>query len=154
MRELMEVADLELNQVQVIVRGMYAVAKSDGVHSSEMVMIKEFYDSCRAQVQGLTEFKELVSQDFDAQEAKDILDTAELRNTFMTSCLFLAFADGYYSEPERTIIADFAAALDISHEQLSTLEDLVKDYLIMQISGISNIDALREIAASMEGPAK
>src|SRR5262245_48411358 len=108
MRDLIEVADLTLNQVQVIVRGMYAVAKSDGMHSSEMVMMKEFYDTCRAQVKGLADFQDVVSQDFDPKTAKEILSTRELRNTFMTSCLFLAFADGDYTEPERTIIADFA----------------------------------------------
>jgi len=116
-------------------------------------MIKEFYDSCRAQVHGLTDFRDLVSQDYAPQEAKEILNTPELRNTFMTSCLFLAFADGSYTNRERTVIAAFAGHLDISHAHLAVLEDGVKDYLLMQISRIHNLDALREISAEMDGPA-
>ena len=142
--------ELGLNHIQVIVRGMYAVAESDGVHQSEMVMLKEFYETCRRDADGLADFKDLISQPFDPAEAKEILDTNSLKETFIKSCFLLAFADGKYTDPEKKIVADMAQNLDMPKEQTQRLEEAVKDHLLVQISRIQNVDALKEVASKMK----
>jgi uncharacterized membrane protein YebE (DUF533 family) len=145
-----EVPELTFSQVQIIVRGMVEVAKSDGVHPTELVLIREFYEGCRRDADGLTDFPQLITQGFDVLEAKEILDTPELRNTFMVSCLLVAFADGDYSDAERTIMADLAGQLGISHAELATLLERVKDHLLLQLAKVSNVDALVEITSKMK----
>ncbi len=150
MDAIMDTTTLEINDVQVIIRGLYAVAKSDGIHDSELVMMREFYDTCRADVGGLAEFDDIISQPFDAAEAKEILGTDELKNIFLTSCWFLAFADGQVTDLEKSTIAEFGRALEMSDEQLTTIHEQVKDFLLAHISNIHNIDALKEVMSEMD----
>src|SRR5919197_61437 len=80
MQTLFETADaLGLNHIQIIVRGLYALAHCDEVHQSERVMIKSFYDACREDAAGLADFKDIVAQELDAEEAAEILNTPTLR---------------------------------------------------------------------------
>ena len=142
--------ELSLNHIQIIVRAMYELAEADQVHHTEMVLLKEFYESCRQDVNGLTDFNELIQQPFDIEAANEILNTRELKETLINSCLFLAFADGTYSKEEKETIARFAESLGIEENVRAELEDHVKDILLMQISRISNIDALKKVAKGLE----
>jgi hypothetical protein len=150
MQAFFENVRLGLNHVQVITRGMYAVAQCDGVHQTELVLLKEFYEGCRAEVDGLSSFAEVVEVTFDAEEAKDILDTEELREVFLKSCLLLAYADGVFSNGERARIKEFATALAVDDEARAHLEDVVRDHLIQQVAHIRNLDALKEVAKELE----
>jgi hypothetical protein len=150
MQTLFETADaLGLNHIQIIVRGLYAVALCDDVHPAEQVMIKSFYDACREDATGLADFKDIVAQEFDAEEAAEILNTPTLRHTFLRSCLLLAFADGRYSEAEQAKIQEFAAAFGVEDAALAELKDQVTEHLFSQIANIENIDALREVAREL-----
>ncbi len=149
MQTFMPSVELGLNQVQVIVRGMYVVAQCDGVHATELVLLREFYESCRADARGLASFDELMRAEFDAEEAKDILNTPALRETFLRSCLFLAFADGEFSASERACIDSFSSALGASGERLAELTDEVRGHLIRQIATIQNVDALAQVAKNL-----
>jgi hypothetical protein len=150
MQTLFETADaLGLNHIQIIVRGLYALAHCDEVHQSEQVMIKSFYDACREDAAGLADFKDIVAQEFDAEEAAEILNTPTLRHTFLRSCLLLAFADGRYSKAEQAKIQEFAAALGVEDAALAELKDQVTEHLFSQIANIENIDALREVAREL-----
>jgi hypothetical protein len=150
MQTLFEPANaLGLNHIQIIVRGLYALAHCDEVHQSEQVMIKSFYDACREDAAGLADFKDIVAQEFDAKEAVEILNTPTLRHTFLKSCLLLAFADGKYSEAEQAKLKEFAAALGVEDAALAELKDQVTEHLFSQIANIENIGALREVAREL-----
>jgi uncharacterized membrane protein YebE (DUF533 family) len=141
---------LGLNHVQVIVRGMYAVAKSDGVHETELVMMQGFYESCRSDDDGLTSFKELIEVPLDLAEAKEALDTDALRQAFLKSCLFLAFADGVYSDGEKKAVRQLAAGVGLSESDVSSLESVVKGELLRQVSRVQNMESLKEVATSLD----
>lgn len=149
MQSFFDKVELGLNQVQVITRGMYSVAQCEGVHQTELVLLKEFYEACRADVNGLASFDEVIKTSFDAADAKDILNTKELREVFLKSCLLLAYADGVFSDPERERVKSFAKALEIGDDQRADLEDQVRGHLIQQIAQIKNVDALREVAKTL-----
>ena len=140
---------LNLNQVQVIVQGMYAIAKCDEVHQTELVLLREFYENCRQDSQGLSDFDDLIHQDLDSQRAVHILDNEELRITFLRSCIFLAYADGSYSDKERQCVAQFAKDLQVDAETLAILEQQVGDTLMQNIARIQNVEALKEVAAEL-----
>jgi tellurite resistance protein len=141
--------DLGLNHVQVIIRGMYAVAKSDDVHQTELVLIRQFYEACREDVSGLADFEDVIARDFDKDEAAEILSTPELRRTFLKSCYLLAFADGEFSEKEGAVLAKLADDLGVDEAMQAAVREEVQDYLLRQISRIQNVDALMEVAKEL-----
>src|SRR4029079_12363126 len=96
---------LELKHVRVIVQGMVKVANSDGAHERELVLIRQFYESCRADEQGLAEFSDLVKAPLDIDVARDVLATPDLKATFLASCYLVAYADGELSKQESEALA-------------------------------------------------
>lgn len=137
---------LGINHVQVFVQGMSAVSRVDGVHAAEMAMLRSFYDACQEEAGAMTGFDDLVKSDFSITNAVEVLNTADLRIEFLRSCVFLGYADGNYSGPERSKIADFAAALDVDPARLGEIEAQVADTLMGQMAALQNIDAVREVA--------
>jgi len=142
-------AHLELPQLQAIVRAMYEVALTDGVHDAERVLLRGFYDGIQQDAQALTSFDDLIKVPFDLHAIADTFKTPEQEAALLHSCLLLAHADGNYSTAERNKIASFAVALGVSASDLAQLEDAVSDHLLQQISRITNVDALREVAGKM-----
>lgn len=137
---------LGLKQIQAMVRGMYDLAKVDGMHASEIVMLRGFYDQCQRDAQALTTFDELIAVPFDLAAASEALDTDERKTTFIQSCLLLAHADGNYTLAEQAHIRKFAQALGVADAAFATLESQVADTLMQQFSGVSNVEALQQVA--------
>jgi tellurite resistance protein len=144
-------APLDLHHVQAIVRAMHEVALSDGMHEAERVMLRGFYDACQEDARALASFDELIATPFDAAGAKEIFDSRERRAALLQSCILLAYADGKYSEGERRKVLAFAAAVGVSEAELLALEGGVADHLMQQISRIDNLEALKQVAAELEG---
>lgn len=143
-------APLDLHHVQAIVRAMHEVALSDGIHEAERVMLRGFYDTCQQDASALTSFDELIRTPFDAAAAKEIFDTPERRAALLQSCVFLAYADGHYSAGERAKVKAIADAVGASALELATSEGLVSDHLLQQVSRISNMDALKQVAVELD----
>ncbi len=138
---------LGINHVQVFVRGMYDLACTDGAHAAEMVMLRGFYDECQREAHALTDFDDLLKLSFDVAEAREMLDTPELKVAFLQSCVLLAYADGKYTPGERARIRAYAGELGVSPEMLESIELSVADGLMQSFTKIQNVDALREVAA-------
>ena len=143
-------APLDLHHIQAMVRAMHELAKTDGIHDAERVMLRGFYDSCQQETSALTSFDELISTPFDAAAAKDIFDTPERRAALLQSCVFLAYADGSYSAGERAKVKSYADAIGASAQELAKCEALVSDHLMQQVSRISNMDALKQVAIELD----
>jgi uncharacterized membrane protein YebE (DUF533 family) len=140
---------IELHHLQTIVRAMYAVAQTDGVHDTEKVMLRGFYEACQQDSSALASYDDLIATPFNANSDVSAFDTPERKGTLLHSCVLLAHADGTYSAGERAKIAEFAKALDVSPDELAAIEEAIGDHLLQQISRISNTDALREVAAEI-----
>jgi hypothetical protein len=141
---------LTLPQVQVLVRAMHRVAHSDGAHERELVLLKEFYEACRAEVSGLTEYAELIRMPFDPAMAKEVLDTPQLQMTLLRSCYFLAYADGELSDPEKQAIAAVVSEVGIDAKLAADARELTKDALLQHISRLANVPALKRVAADLD----
>jgi hypothetical protein len=141
--------DLELKHVRVIVQSMLRIANSDGQHRRELILIREFYETCRAEVAGLFDFELLLRTPFDANEAKAALGTADLKLTCLVSALLVAYADGHVSTAEATALAALTEEIGANSELLEEARELVKDQLLLQLARSDNLEALREIAAKL-----
>jgi uncharacterized membrane protein YebE (DUF533 family) len=141
--------DLELKHVRVIVQGMLRVANSDGAHERELVLIRQFYESCRADEQGIAEFTDLLKAPLDVDVARDVLATPDLKATFLASCYLVAYADGELSKPEQDALAQLVRDLGIDAETAENVRELVKDQLLMKIARSTNLGALKKVAARL-----
>ncbi|HMI94404.1 MAG TPA: hypothetical protein VK509_23690 [Polyangiales bacterium] len=142
-------AALTLPQVQLLVRAMHRVAHSDGAHERELVLLKEFYEACRAEVSGLTDYADLTRMPFDPVMAKEVLDTPQLQMTLLRSCYFLAYADGTLSDPEKQAIAAIASEAGIDAKLVNEARELTKDALLQHISRLANVPALKRVASDL-----
>ena len=142
--------ELDIHHVQAMVRAMYDLATTDGVHDTERVMLRGFYDACQGDARALTSYDELIGSRFDIATAAEIFDTPERRSALLQSCILLAYADGNYSAGERAKVKAFSDAVGVSAEVLKSLEDAVSDHLLQQISRIGNLDALKQVATELD----
>jgi tellurite resistance protein len=140
---------LELHHLQAIVRAMHDIALTDGVHDAERVMLHGFYDSCQRDAAALASFDDLVAMPFNLAAIVDDFRQPAQKMALLHSCLLLAYADGEYSAAERAKVQGFADALAMDAGELAQIEEGVADYLLQQISRISNTDALQEVAKEM-----
>lgn len=140
---------LELHHLQAIVRAMHDVAQTDGVHDAERVMLRGFYESCQRDAAALASFDDLVAMPFDLAAIVDDFKQSAQKIALLHSCLLLAHADGSYSAAERAKVQGFADALGVSSGDLEQIEEGVADYLLQQISRISNTDALQEVSREL-----
>lgn len=141
---------LELHHLQAIVRAMHDVALTDGVHDAERVMLRGFYENCQREAAALASFDDLVAMPFDLAAIVDDFKLPAQKTALLHSCLLLAYADGTYSAAERAKVQGFADALGVSSGELALIEEGASDYLLQQISRISNTDALQEVARELK----
>jgi tellurite resistance protein len=141
---------LELHHLQSIVRAMHDIAVTDGVHDAERVMLRGFYENCQREAAALASFDDLIGMPFDLAAVVDDFRHADQKAALLHSCLLLAHADGNYSTGERAKVQQFAQALGVSAEDLGRIEEGVADHLLQQISRISNVDALQQVAKELQ----
>ena len=141
--------DLELKHVRVIAQSMLRIANSDGQHRRELMLIREFYEACRAEVAGLFDFELLMRTPFDASEAKEALSTPDLKLTCLVSALLVAYADGHVSTAEAKALSGLTDDIGAAPELLEEARELVKDQLLMQLARSDNLEVLRAIAAKL-----
>lgn len=143
---------LELHHLQTIVRAMHDVALTDGLHDAERVMLRGFYDNCQREAAALTSFDDLIGMPFDLGSVAGDFRQPEQKAALLHSCLLLAHADGNYSAGERSKIQAFAGVLGVSAADMDRIEEGVADHLLQQISRISNVEALQEVAKELQRP--
>jgi uncharacterized membrane protein YebE (DUF533 family) len=149
MKSFLEPMDLDLPHVRVIVQGMVQVAHSDGAHQRELALIRAFYESCRDDAKGLADFTDLTKTPFDAEVAREVLDTDLLRLTFLISCYLVAYADGHVSDGERRVLEELTKGAGIAPDVAANAQELVKDQLLLQVVRSTNLPALQGIAKAL-----
>lgn len=149
MKAFLDPVDLDLQHVRVIVQGMLRVAHSDGAHVRELVLIRGFYESCRADAKGLADFSDLEKAPFDVEVAREVLNTPLLKQTFLASCYLVAYADGAISPGEATTLAALGQDLAIDAATVKNVSEQVKDSLLQQVARSANLEALQRIAAKL-----
>jgi hypothetical protein len=149
MKGLLDPVELDLPHVRVIVQGMVKVARSDGAHERELVLIRGFYESCRDDAKGLADYADLSSMPFDADVAREVLVSEPLKLTFLVSCWLVAYADGQVSRGESAVLDELAQGIGADAAMLAEARELVKDVLLQQVARSDNLEALKGIAKGL-----
>lgn len=137
---------IELHHAEVIARGLFTIARADGVHEREAALIASFWADAGGKFAALSELER--SAPISSEELGAVLNTTPLRQMFLKTALLMAFADGQVSSEESRLVRQYAEDLGLSAE-LATLEAQVKDFLLSQLSHIHNTQGLAEIAKKL-----
>jgi uncharacterized tellurite resistance protein B-like protein len=141
--------EIRQEQAEAIARGLFAVAKADGtVHDREAAIIAEFFASTTDMASDLGALERAPA--IEPATLKLFLPTADLRRIFVKTAILLAYADSAYGANESKIINDYAAALEVSGKDLALLEQQVKEYLLAQLSGLTNTAAAVAVARELK----
>ncbi len=139
---------IDAAQAEAIGRGLYAVAAVDGVHERELALIASLYGEAGGTSRGLADLER--REAIKPAELAAALPEVDHRQLFIKTALLLAWADGSVSDPERALIGTFATALAVSNEDLAHLESGVKDFLLGQVSHLTNTEATRKVAGDLD----
>ena len=141
--------EIRQDQAAAIARGLWAVARADGeVHPREAAMITEFFNATTEHAADLAALER--EPRIEPPSLALMLPTRDLKRLFLKSAILLAYADGSYGAGESKAIGDFARALEIQGADLAELEAQVKDYLLSQLSHLSNVDAVTKVAKELK----
>lgn len=143
--------DLSQAEAQAIAQGLYAIARADSVHPSEIAMISDFYRDAVGDEDAETTIASLAREStIEPETLATILARDEVGHVFIKTAWLMAYADGAVSDGERAAIGRYGAALGLSSEELGQLKEQVKDFLVRQLVHLHNIDAVREVARKLK----
>lgn len=132
---------------EAIARGLYAVAKADGIHEREAALIASFWSEVGGGAKALAELERRPG--IRATELQAALHEPTERTLFLKTALLLAWADGKVTPEERQVISEFADALGINPVTIEALDAAVKEYLLSHVAHLSNTDATRKVAKKL-----
>lgn len=136
-------------EAEGIARGLYAVAQADGdIHPRELAMIGEFYATSSDNPSDYTALERggpIAPEDLAA-----LLGRAEVRELFLKTAMLMAYSDGTYGKGEAELIQRYATGLGLDAAALGALEVQVHEYLISQLTHLSNVQAIAEVAKELK----
>jgi tellurite resistance protein len=141
--------EIEVTQsaAEAIARGLYAVAKVDGLHEREEALVASFWAEVGGGAGALAELQR--GSDITSAELGAALSSPPLRNLFVKTSILMAWADGKVTDAERKIISDFASGLGVGTAELGRLEAAVKEYLLSHLAPIKNSEAVAGVAKKL-----
>jgi uncharacterized membrane protein YebE (DUF533 family) len=139
---------IDASQAEAIARGLFAVARVDGVHERELALIASLYGEAGGTARALADLER--SEPIKPADLAAALPEADQRRLFIKTAILLAWVDGVVTDKERALIDQYAAALAIGKEEAGKLEEGVKDFLLGQLSHLKNTDATRKVAGELK----
>lgn len=143
--------DVNAIQAEAFARGLLGVAEVDGVHERELALIGEVYQAALEDEVGSSAAVGSLERagSLPAKQLATLLPTGPHREMFIKSAFLLAWADGNVSAGERAKIGEYAQALEIGAEAQTRLEAEVKDMLLRRLAGLSNLEAVAQVAKKL-----
>ena len=147
MQEFLEGVEPTEDQNRNICRALLDLAAVDGVHESELALVKDFYggdgDSAG--------FEAMSATHFDLEIAAAALKAGgdALVEAFLVSAYLLIYADGEHSDGERIRIGEYADALNVGRDRLEELHLKARLMLLQMFAQLQNKDAVSEVGGEM-----
>jgi tellurite resistance protein len=140
--------DLDRTTAEAIARGLFAVARVDGVHEREAGLIASFWIETGGGEAALSDLER--GETLRPVELATLLHSESERLLFLKTALLLTWADGKVTDAERQIVGEFAHALAIDDETLAKLEAGVKEFLLGHLVHLHNADAAAKVAKKLD----
>jgi tellurite resistance protein len=147
MNEFFPEVHLSHGAAEAIARGLYAVARCDGIHEREAGLIAGFWIDAGGG--GPLSDLERAPSIKPAELATSLHSDAE-RQLFLKTAVLLTWADGKVSDAEKKAVHDFAKALSVDDKMLEKLDAEVKDFLLSHLTHVQNSEAVSDVAKKMK----
>jgi tellurite resistance protein len=138
---------LERGAAEAIARGLYAIARVDGLHDREAGLIASFWIEAGGGAGALSDLER--GSAIEPAELATALHSAAERRLFVKTAILLTWADGEVSDAERKSVHSFARALGVDDAALEQLDASVKDFLLGHLVHLQNTDATRAVAKKL-----
>src|SRR5581483_118416 len=117
-------------QAEAIARGLFAIARADGMHEREAALIAGFYGEAGGSSQSLSELER--REDITPEELAAHLKDQEMGRLFLRTAILLTLADGKVSAQESALVHKYAERLGLSAD-LAAMQGEVKELLLSQL---------------------
>ena len=144
--ELAPEVHLSRQSAEAMARGLMALAAVDGIHEREAGLIASFWIDMGGNPASLSALQRGAAISPDALA---IALHGDERALFLKTAVLLVWADGKVSPEERTLLGEFAKALDVDQAGLDGIESGVKEYLLGHLSHLHNVDATTQVARKL-----
>ena len=122
------------------------VQVDDAGTAEEIAMIRQFYEDLKT---GGEENWPLFESIEPASPSSSAFPDMNQREMLLATCTMAAYADGVLSSQELDAIKTLARDLDMPRERMDQILELVKDHLLMQLSGIPDTESIVNVARNM-----
>jgi tellurite resistance protein len=139
---------LERPAAEAIARGLYAVARVDGLHEREAGLIASFWIEAGGGAGALSDLER--SAAITPHELAGVLHDEKHRQLFIKTAILLTWADGDVSDAERKSVNEFATALGVDGKTVESLEASVKDFLLGHLVHLQNVEATSAVAKKLK----
>jgi hypothetical protein len=147
--EILGQVNVSKDDAAAIARGLFTLSRVDGHEEREGILIRSLWmDAVGTDSDVDFQAVEKLS-DISPKDLAVSLRSTELHRMFLKTALLIAWADGNYSDKERVWIQSAAAAFGISDKDLAREDELVRTFLLSQLSNLANMDAAKEVAKKL-----
>ena len=137
------------DQAALIARGLYALSRIDGHEEREGMLIQSLWMDAMGWDSAVP-LRELESApDITGADLARGLVAPDVRLLFLKTALLRAYADSAVSPKEKAWIDAVAKAFGTDPKEVTRLDELVRTFLLSQLSGIANTDATKEVAKKL-----
>ncbi|MEQ1804441.1 MAG: hypothetical protein ABL900_03610 [Burkholderiaceae bacterium] len=133
-------------QLIALVESMLSTARVDGVHPKEEALIRTFYEEQR--LSGMPAYDKVVAAGKGVKLAALRGDVA-FAEQLVLMCLMAGYADGKFSEAERSHVGQLAAQLSVPEARLGELHLQVKDSLIGSLARLPDAESVAALAKTL-----
>lgn len=133
------------DQAALIARGLFSLAKVDGHEEREGMLIQSLWMDAMGWDRPLPKD----TGDVSADEIAKGLPSKELKQLFLKTAYLLAYADSAVSDKERAWLDKTGKALGFDAKELARTDELVRGFLLSQLSHVQNTDATKEVAKKL-----
>lgn len=141
--------DVNKDDAAAIARGLFALARVDGHDEREGILIKSLWMDAVGYDGEIDLHSIEKMSDVTPKELAAALRSTDLKRVFLKTALLLAWADGDVSAKEKSWLKEAATACGFSETDLAREDELVRTFLLSQLSELQNVDAAKEVAKKL-----
>jgi tellurite resistance protein len=133
-------------QLVALVESMLSTARVDGVHPKEEALIRAFYEEQRQS--GMLTYDKLAAAE-KASKLEPLSADVAFAEQLLLMCLMAGYADGKFSEAERSHVAKLGGRLSVPPARLAELHLQVKDSLIGSLARLPDAQSVAALAKTL-----
>ncbi len=135
-------------QLIALVESMLSTARVDGVHPKEEALIRVFYEEQR--LPGMPAYEGVAAAaDKGIKQLEALRGDVGFAEQLVLMCLMAGYADGKFSEAERSHVAQLAGALSVAPARMGELHLQVKDSLIGSLARLPDAESVAALAKTL-----